>query len=200
MFRDSSHRIIIISYGWFPTPYFFWSVVVVGCDNNTAQTPVSLLFLKHIAVGQSIFTTTTITSRSRLNPLPSSAVTDSHCNRYWNETEGMRRIDSKPMMIPTSTPKNIISPLRILACSASSFSSEDQEAESSLSNGFPTSLEEFQSALLAATRSPLDNNYDTSNDNKINPREEISDGPLCEFRRGFLDHLKPNALVKSVSH
>jgi hypothetical protein len=101
-------------------------------------------------------------------------------------------IGEKYPMMPTTQ----LSPLRILACSAS-YVSPQEEQESSLSNGFPTSLEEFQTQLLAATRSTLDND-DTNN--KTNPREEISDGPLCEFRRGFLDHLNPHALIKSVSY
>jgi hypothetical protein len=99
---------------------------------------------------------------------------------------GGRTTKDDARFIVTST-----QPLRILACSAAA---EDEDS-GILSTGFPTSLEEFQTQLLAATSSIVDD----KEKNKGSSREELADGPLCEFRRGFLDHLKPNSLARSVS-
>ena len=77
------------------------------------------------------------------------------------------------------------STLQILACSASSGSSH---------------LDDFKNQLLAATSSVLDNtNASAANVEYGNfSREEIAVGPLCEYRKGYLDHLKPKALIQSV--
>jgi hypothetical protein len=71
----------------------------------------------------------------------------------------------------------------ILACSA---------ATSPSSSSPPNSLEAFQSQLLAVT---------TSMQDVVKPasaRDEIAEGPLCQFRKGFLDHLQPKQVVTSV--
>jgi hypothetical protein len=76
------------------------------------------------------------------------------------------------------------SPLMILASSSSATSSPY----------FPSSLEDFQAQLLEATNTITD--LDAK---KPTPRDEISDGPLCEYRKGFVAHLTPKALATSVS-
>ncbi|KAG7342650.1 hypothetical protein IV203_020594 [Nitzschia inconspicua] len=86
-------------------------------------------------------------------------------------------------------------PWTILACSVST--SNTDEVSETVSNGFPTSLEEFQTQLLAATSGSIINT-DDEKQRKNHRRDELADGPLCEYRRGFLDHLKPHALARST--
>ncbi|KAG7371750.1 hypothetical protein IV203_017892 [Nitzschia inconspicua] len=86
-------------------------------------------------------------------------------------------------------------PWTILACSVSK--SPSDEMSETFSTGFPTSIEEFQTQLLAATgSSSIDT--DDAKQQKTPRRDELADGPLCEYRRGFLDHLKPHALARST--
>jgi hypothetical protein len=60
-----------------------------------------------------------------------------------------------------------------------------------------TSTETLQSRLLlggASSRSPSTKSATTGGGG----REEIADGPLCQYQKGFVDHLTPKALITSV--
>jgi hypothetical protein len=59
-----------------------------------------------------------------------------------------------------------------------------------------TSTETLQSRLLlggAGSRGPS-----TKSATAGGGREEIADGPLCQYQKGFVDHLTPKALITSV--
>ena len=60
-----------------------------------------------------------------------------------------------------------------------------------------SSTDTLQSRLLGVGASASSSTTKSTTDGG---RDEIADGPLCQYQKGFLDHLTPKALITSVSY